>query len=166
MEFLEGTLEGKVTSAKWSKWHDDDSGQDVPLLNVMVQSGEHVLKPTLFFDTSLITGGNDAGKSKIQISLEVLKSMGLKVDPIHPEQLDPTGFVTELIGKNASVYCDVTDSEKPKQRYFLNRVGRPELKPEELQSIWKQITGQEPKQGEPVDAEFEKAAEGDDDLPF
>ncbi len=169
-EILQGTFEGNVLGTRWSRWDDEEQGKHVPILTLEcdVGAGDNAKKlfPSLFFDTELATQGADAGKSRLQISLEVLKSYEADVDPENPSNNNPAEFGPAMIGKRVSLYCDAKDG---KQRCYLNRGRKPELKEEEVAALWAEMTGgdQNPKPAAPAKRKnVSKKPESDEDLVF
>lgn len=169
---MKGTFEGTITKAKWSRWDDEQTNRSIPVIQLTTQlteSGKDVYA-SLFFDTDLVTHGNDAGKSRVQCSLEILQSYGLDVNPLAMAENDPKQFGPAMVGKNVSVYCDEKDG---KTRAFLNRRSRPELSGAELDDIWAGISGKETtpnKMAQPIlpalPASQPAAIDSDDDLVF
>lgn len=143
-EFLNGTFEAVVKGFSWAKWEDEDTGRRVPILKLEceVGSGDNVktLHPALFFDNELKTDGADAGKSKVQISLECLASYGLEVDPANAANNEPHRFGPAMVGKTVSLYCAASSDGKT-QKVYMNRARRPELKEEEVSALWAEMTG-------------------------
>ena len=170
-EILQGTFEGKVIGTRWTRWDDEEQGKHVPILTLecAVGSGDNAkkLSPSLFFDTELATQGADAGKSRLQTSLEVLKSYEVEVDPQNPSNNNPAEFGPAMMGKTISLYCD---EKEGKQRCYINRARKPELKESEVAALWAEMTGsgQNPKPAPTPRraAKTTKKQEADDDLVF
>lgn len=135
---MKGTFDANVIKVKWTRWDDDKTGKSVPILNCTLQIGETQVNSSLFFDTDLITHGNDAGKSRAQVSLEVLESYGLNCDTSNPTNNDPKEFAPFITGKTVSVWCDEKDG---KTRAFINRRTKPALSDDELDEIWAGMGG-------------------------
>lgn len=142
-KILDGEFQGVVVGHRWTKWEDEENDKRVPLLSfdVEVTQGEIKTKlhPTLFFDTDFATSGMDAGKSRVQISLEVLESYGLEVNPDEPSDNSPHLFGPGMIGKTVSLFCKEKDG---KQVCYLNRGRKPELEEKEVAALWSEICGE------------------------
>lgn len=168
-EILQGTFEGSVVGTRWTRWDDEEQGKHVPILTLEceVGTGDNAKKlfPSLFFDTELATQGADAGKSRLQTSLEVLSSYEVEVDPDNPSNNNPAEFGPAMMGKKVSLYCDAKDG---KQRCYINRARKPELKESEVAALWAEITGSDqPAKLAPVkQKKAAKKPEADDDLVF
>lgn len=166
-EIIKGQVVGTVEAARWTKWEDEDTQRSVPILTFDVVVGERKLYPSLFFDSDLLTQGNDAGKSRACVSLEVMRSYEVDVDPSNLANNNPHTFGPSMIGKTVSLYCDEKDG---KQRCFLNRAKRPELKEDEVAALWSELSGApsaKPMTPTPLTAApATKPAKDDDDLVF
>jgi len=136
MALDEGTYEGPIHEAKWTEW--DDDGRGVLVLNtpVDVTVGEkaHKLYPALFFDSELITSGRDEGKTRMEVALEVLASMGVEVDMESPPHIDPVTLPSQLEDVIASVYTKVDDNGR--QKSYLNRRSKPPIPDERVTELW------------------------------
>lgn len=148
---IEGTFEGQVSGAKWTEWEDDKTGQVVPVLTVPVNVTAVVdgankvvtLSPSLFFDNSIIDRGNDAGKTRMQVSIETLGSMGLDVDASNFGNNNPAAWPEELEGKDASVYAQVKQDKEgnDRQRAYLNRRSKPKISDQRVNELWGAMSG-------------------------
>ena len=179
MPDLDGTYEGVVKGAKWSEW-EADGGIALPLLNIPVEVtvGSEVVRgtPALFFDNQIIDRGNDAGKTRLEVSLQVLASMGVEVDAEDFGNNDPTAWPDALEGKQASVYTTMGEDRdgKPRRKWYLNRRGRPAISDERVQALWGDIiTGskasdnRDPAPAADTGSLFPEAGATDDDnIPF
>lgn len=162
---LEGNFEGTVIGFRWTKWTDEEQGKNVPILTLECEVGEHKLFPSLFFDNELATQGNDAGKSRTQISLETLKSYGVEnIDPSDASNNNPHEFGPAMEGKVVHLFCK---DDEGKQKVYINRGRKPELKEEEVTALWAELSGGESAEPvKPKNVKKGKAASDDEDLVF
>ena len=154
---LNGSFEGVVESGKWTRYTDEEQNRAIAILNLVVKIGEETVFPSLFFDRELVPQGLDAGKERMRVSLETLKSYGIECDPENYTKNRPASFIEQLQGKTVNVYCNEKDK---KQRAFLNKKSRPELKADEIDQLWGELaTGEAP-------ANKDEKAEKNEDLVF
>ena len=142
MEKLNGTYDGTVKEAKFSEFTDKETDKNVLVLNftciVDVSGDRYMLFPALFFDDTIVDQGLDMGKTRIEVSLSVLRSMGLDVDEKHLENNNPVTWIADLADKPVRLYCKEKDG---KQICYLNRLGRPPLDADRTKELWAILTG-------------------------
>ena len=181
---IEGTFEGTISGAKWTEWADEKTGQVVPVLTVPVNVTAAVdgankvvtLSPSLFFDNSIIDRGNDQGKTRMQVSIETLGSMGLEVDSSNFANNSPATWDVELEGKDASVYAMIKQDKdgNERQRAYLNRRSKPKISDQRVNELWGSMSGGAMPQDTRKPAAAAAPTEGglfgpdddDDNLPF
>lgn len=156
---LDGKFEGKVTAAAWAKYEGDD-GKATPYIRVTLQIGDVSVSGSLWFDTNILDKGQDAGKTRVRVSLEVLASYGVKCDPENLAMNDPSTFPAQLVGKSLRVFCD-TKGKDGAQRCFINANMAGELDAGEIKAIWSEMFGGKPAASKPAAPPEEK-----EELPF
>ena len=136
---LDGKYEGKVTAASWAKYEGDD-GKATPYIRVTLQIGEASVSSSLWFDNNILDKGQDAGKTRVKVSMEVLASYGVKCDPENIGKNDPSTFPAQLVGKTLRCFCDMKGKDGA-QRCFINAAMGGELDAGEIKSIWADLFG-------------------------
>lgn len=169
-EIIEGELNGKIVSFKWSSF-EKKGGKNIPLLTFTAEAthkGELVkLFASLFFSNDYKTFGFDKGREEIVCSLECLESYGVKVDPTDPGSADPTTFGPQMIGKTVSLFCQ--KNKEGKQAAYINSAKSMSLEDDAVKNLWSGITGTPPvvsKTQPPPKATTPVDDDEDDDLPF